>query len=215
MDKKIRVGPSLLAADFSNLEKEIKRSAAAGADFLHCDIMDGHFVPNISFGPAIVKDIRKITDLTLDVHLMIKEPEKYIERFIDAGSDIITIHIEAAKEPRKLLEDIKSAGLKAGVSLNPETPVEALNDILDITDIILIMTVHPGFGGQSFIEECLPKIDGLSKMFNQDIEVDGGINDITAKKAIEAGANMIVAGTYLFKSDNMKEDIEKIRCHKK
>jgi ribulose-phosphate 3-epimerase len=215
MNKKILVGPSLLAADFSNLESEIKRSVAAGADFLHCDIMDGHFVPNISFGPAIVKDIRKITDLTLDVHLMIKKPEKYLERFIDSGSDIITIHIETAKEPRKLLEDIKSAGLKAGVSLNPETPVEELKDVLDLTDMILVMTVHPGFGGQSFIDECLLKINAISKMFDQDIEVDGGINDATAKKAIEAGANMIVAGTYLFKSNNMKEDIEKIKCRKK
>jgi ribulose-phosphate 3-epimerase len=215
MDKKITVGPSLLAADFSVLKEEIERAQKAGADFLHCDIMDGHFVPNISFGPSIVKDIRKTTELTLDVHLMIEDPQKYLNPFIDAGSDIITVHIETLKEPRKILEDIKSAGLKAGISLNPETPVESLKDVLDMADMILIMTVHPGFGGQSFIEDCLPKIKKIKEMFDGDLEVDGGINYKTAQMAVDAGINMVVAGTHLFSSKNMKKDIEDIRCLKK
>lgn len=215
MDKKIIVGPSLLAADFSILKEEIGRAEEAGADFLHCDIMDGHFVPNISFGPSIVKDIRKTTELILDVHLMIEEPQKYLNKFIDAGSDIITVHIETLKEPRKILEDIKSAGLKAGISLNPETPAESLKEVLDIADMILVMTVHPGFGGQGFIEECLPKIEKIKAMFDGDLEVDGGINYKTAQMAVKAGINMIVAGTHLFNSKNMSEDIRKIRCLKK
>ncbi len=215
MEKKITVGPSLLAADFSILKEEIKRSETAGADFLHCDIMDGHFVPNISFGPSIVKDIRKTTKLTLDVHLMIEDPQKYLKPFIDAGSNIITVHIETLKEPRKILKDIKSAGLKAGISLNPDTPAESLNDVLDIADMILIMTVHPGFGGQSFITECLPKIEKIKEMFDGDLEVDGGINYETAQLAVKAGINMVVAGTHLFGSHDMKKDIENIKCLKK
>ncbi len=215
MDKKITVGPSLLAADFSILKEEIKRAEEAGADFLHCDIMDGHFVPNISFGPSIIKDIRKTTELILDVHLMIEEPQKYLNQFIDAGSDVITVHIETLKEPGKILEDIKSAGLKAGISLNPETPAESLREVLDIADIILVMTVHPGFGGQGFIEECLPKIEKIKAMFSGNLEVDGGINYKTAQMAVKAGINMIVAGTHLFNSENMQEDIRKIRCLKK
>jgi ribulose-phosphate 3-epimerase len=146
---------------------------------------------------------------------MIEDPQKYLNPFIDAGSDIITVHIETLKEPRKILEDIKSAGLKAGISLNPETPVESLKDVLDMADMILIMTVHPGFGGQSFIEDCLPKIKKIKEMFDGDLEVDGGINYKTAQMAVDAGINMVVAGTHLFSSKNMKKDIEDIRCLKK
>ncbi|MDP8260743.1 MAG: ribulose-phosphate 3-epimerase [Candidatus Kappaea frigidicola] len=215
MDKEITVGPSLLAADFSMLKDEIKRAEEAKADFLHCDIMDGHFVPNISFGPSIVKDIRKNTELTLDVHLMIEDAQKYLNAFIDAGSDIITVHIETLKEPRKILEDIKCAGLKAGISLNPETSADSLKDVLDIADMILIMTVHPGFGGQSFIKDCLPKIEKIREMFDGDLEVDGGINYETAQLAVKAGINMVIAGTHLFSSHDMKKDIENIKCLKR
>ncbi|MCK4518560.1 MAG: ribulose-phosphate 3-epimerase [Candidatus Omnitrophica bacterium] len=211
MNERIKAGPSILAADFSNLSAEIKRAEDAGVDFLHCDIMDGHFVPNISFGPAIIRDIRKHTKLTLDVHLMIEKPRKFLEAFIKAGSDIITVHIETVENPARLIKEIKELGLKAGISLNPRTPIKNIEPVLNMVDLVLVMTVNPGFGGQEFINSCLTKITRIRQVFSGDIEVDGGINYKTAKMAVEAGANMLVAGTYLFGSDNMKGSVEKLK----
>lgn len=208
---KILVGPSLLAADFSKLEAEIKRAEEAGVDFLHCDIMDGHFVPNITIGPAVIKSIRACTKLPLDVHLMIENPDKFIDAFIKAGSDMLTIHAETTDNPQDIIEKIKNQGIRAGISINPETPVEKLDNVLDVVDLVLVMSVHPGFGGQEFIEESADKIKYIRERFKKDIAVDGGINDKTAKVAREAGANMLAAGTYLFKATNMKKAVEALR----
>ena len=211
MNKDIKIGPSILAADFSKLTEEIKVIEQAGVDFIHCDVMDGHFVPNITFGPLVIKALRKSTNLTLDVHLMIENPDEYIKVFKQAGSDIITVHIEALKEPRSVIQQIKNLGLKAGISINPPTPIDKIEPILDIVDMVLIMTVNPGFGGQKFISSCIPKIKKLRQKFSGDIEVDGGINNETAMTSIRAGANIIVAGTYLFKSKNVKEAVQKLK----
>jgi len=211
MNKDIKIGPSILAADFSKLTEEIKVIEQAGVDFIHCDVMDGHFVPNITFGPLVIKALRKSTNLTLDVHLMIENPDEYIKVFKQAGSDIITVHIEALKEPRSVIQQIKNLGLKAGISINPPTPIDKIEPILDIVDMVLIMTVNPGFGGQKFISSCIPKIKKLRQNFSGDIEVDGGINNETAMTSIRAGANIIVAGTYLFKSKNVKEAVQKLK----
>jgi ribulose-phosphate 3-epimerase len=211
MNRDIKVGPSILAADFSILKEEIKRTESAGVDFIHCDVMDGHFVPNITFGPLVIRAISRSTDLSLDVHLMIENPEKYIEVFKEAGADIITVHTETLKNPVSLIKQIKNLGLKAGISLNPSTPAEKIKPVLNIVDLVLVMMVNPGFGGQDFISDCLSKIKELRNQFAGDIEVDGGINDQTAKLSIEAGANMIVAGTYLFNSSDMKERVRKLK----
>ena len=211
MNKDIKIGPSILAADFSKLTEEVKVIEQAGVDFIHCDVMDGHFVPNITFGPLVIKALRKSTNLTLDVHLMIENPDEYIKVFKEAGSDVITVHIEALKEPRSVIQQIKNLGLKAGISINPPTPIDKIEPILDIVDMVLIMTVNPGFGGQKFISSCVPKIKKLRQKFSGDIEVDGGINNETAMMSIRAGANMIVAGTYLFKSKNVKEAVQKLK----
>jgi len=211
MNKDIKIGPSILAADFSKLTEEIKMIEQAGVDFIHCDVMDGHFVPNITFGPLVIKALRKSTNLTLDVHLMIENPDEYIKVFKEAGSDIITVHIEALKEPQSVIQQIKNLGLKAGISINPPTPIDKIEPILDIVDMVLIMTVNPGFGGQKFISSCVPKIKKLRQKFSGDIEVDGGINNETAMTSIRAGANMIVAGTYLFKSKNVREVVQKLK----
>ena len=211
MNKDIKIGSSILAADFSKLTEEIKLIEQAGVDFIHCDVMDGHFVPNITFGPLIIKALRKSTNLTLDVHLMIENPNEYIKVFKEAGSDIITVHIEALKEPQSVIQQIKKLGLKAGISINPPTSIDKIEPILGIVDMVLIMTVNPGFGGQKFISSCVPKIRKLRQKFSGDIEVDGGINNETAMTSIRAGANMIVAGTYLFKSKNVKEAVQKLK----
>lgn len=211
MSKSIKVGPSILAADFSNLSSEIRRAEDSGVDFLHCDIMDGHFVPNITFGPLVVKAIRGCTDLTLDVHLMIEEPQKYLKAFKDAGSDIITIHIETVDKPFELIKEIKGLGLKAGLSLNPETPVKSIKSFLNAVDLVLVMTVNPGFGGQKFISSCMAKIKEIRENFSGDLGVDGGINEKTAKLARESGANMLTAGTYLFKAKDMRGTVQKLR----
>ena len=215
MAQNIKISPSILSADFSILGDEIKSLEKAGADLIHVDVMDGHFVQNITMGPPIIKMIRKCTKLPFDVHLMISPVEKYIKAFADAGSDIITIHPEATDNLKKAVGTIKSLGKKAGVSLNPKTPISALMDVINDIDLILIMSVNPGFAGQSFMGEVLPKVTELRKMINDkklkiDIEIDGGINFETAPLAVKAGANILVSGTTIF-SGSLKDNIQKLR----
>jgi ribulose-phosphate 3-epimerase len=212
----IKISPSILSADFSILGEEIKSLEKAGADLIHVDVMDGHFVPNITMGPPIIKMVRKFTKLPFDVHLMISPVEKYIKAFADAGSDIITIHPEATDNLKRAVTTIKSLGKKAGVSLNPKTPISALMDVINEIDLILIMSVNPGFGGQSFMSEVLPKVKELRQMINEkklkiDIEIDGGINFETAPLAIKAGANILVSGTTIFAGGTLKDNILKLR----
>ena len=215
MAQNIKISPSILSADFSILGDEIKSLEKAGADLIHVDVMDGHFVQNITMGPPIIKMIRKCTKLPFDVHLMISPVEKYIKAFADAGSDIITIHPEATDNLKRAVGTIKSLGKKAGVSLNPKTPISALMDVINEIDLILIMSVNPGFAGQSFMNEVLPKVTELRKMINDkklkiDIEIDGGINFETAPLAVKAGANILVSGTTVF-SGSLKDNIQKLR----
>ncbi len=215
MAQNIKISPSILSADFSILGDEIKSLEKAGADLIHIDVMDGHFVPNITMGPPIIKMVRKCTKLPFDVHLMISPVEKYIKAFADAGSDIITIHPEATDNLKRAVGTIKSLGKKAGVSLNPKTPISALMDVINDIDLILIMSVNPGFAGQSFMSEVLPKVTELRKMINDkklkiDIEIDGGINFETAPLAVKAGANILVSGTTIF-SGSLKDNIQKLR----
>ena len=215
MAQNIKISPSILSADFSILGDEIKSLEQAGADLIHIDVMDGHFVPNITMGPPIIKMVRKFTKLPFDVHLMISPVEKYIKAFADAGSDIITIHPEATDNLKRAVRTIKSLGKKAGVSLNPKTPISALMDVINDIDLILIMSVNPGFAGQSFMGEVLPKVTELRKMINDkklkiDIEIDGGINFETAPLAVKAGANILVSGTTIF-SGSLKDNIQKLR----
>jgi ribulose-phosphate 3-epimerase len=211
----IKISPSILSADFSILGDEIKSLEQAGADLIHVDVMDGHFVQNITMGPPIIKMIRKCTKLPFDVHLMISPVEKYIKAFADAGSDIITIHPEATDNLKRAVGTIKSLGKKAGVSLNPKTPISALMDVINDIDLILIMSVNPGFAGQSFMGEVLPKVTELRKLINDkklkiDIEIDGGITFETAPLAVKAGANILVSGTTIF-SGSLKDNIQKLR----
>jgi ribulose-phosphate 3-epimerase len=213
MQRKIIIAPSILAADFSILKEEIKKAEGAGADMIHVDVMDGYFVPNITIGPLVVRDIRKVTNLPLDVHLMIEEPSKHIDEFKKAGSDIITIHAESEKNIRDLLSRIKSSGIKAGISLRPKSGINLIRRYLRIIDIVLIMTVEPGFGGQAFMREMLSKIRELRKIYDGDIEVDGGINKNSAREVIKAGANILVAGTSVFEAKNMKQAIKSLRAH--
>ena len=215
MAQNIKISPSILSADFSILGDEIKSLEQAGADLIHIDVMDGHFVPNITMGPPIIKMVRKCTKLPFDVHLMISPVEKYIKAFADAGSDIITIHPEATDNLKRAVGTIKSLGKKAGVSLNPKTPISALMDVINDIDLILIMSVNPGFAGQSFMSEVLLKVTELRKMINDkklkiDIEIDGGINFETAPLAVKAGANILVSGTTIF-SGSLKDNIQKLR----
>ena len=211
----IKISPSILSADFSILGDEIKSLEKAGADLIHIDVMDGHFVPNITMGPPIIKQIRKCTKLPFDVHLMISPVEKYIKAFANAGSDIITLHPEATDNLKRAVQTVKSFGKKAGVSLNPKTPISALMDVINDIDLILIMSVNPVFAGQSFMSEVLPKVTELRKMINDkklkiDIEIDGGINFETAPLAVKAGANILVSGTTIF-SGSLKDNIQKLR----
>jgi ribulose-phosphate 3-epimerase len=212
----IIIAPSLLAADFGNLEAQIKEVEKGGGDWLHLDVMDGHFVPNITFGPPIVSVIRKCTRLPLDVHLMIEEPEKYIRSFQAAGSDIITVHQETCPDLNRTIRRIKKLGCKAGVSIKPATPIEILGEIIREVDLVLIMTVEPGFGGQSFRKNSINKIRRLKNMIDGCkkkifLEVDGGIDLNTAPLVVDAGANVLVAGTSIFKSNSIKRTISALR----
>ncbi|MFA4981249.1 MAG: ribulose-phosphate 3-epimerase [Candidatus Omnitrophota bacterium] len=209
--QKIMIAPSILSADFSKLGQEIRDVEKAGADWIHVDVMDGHFVPNITIGPVVVKSIRPMTKLPLDVHLMIDNPEKYIESFAKAGSDIITFHAEVEEKPKEIIKLIKYYKKKAGVSIRPKTDLESIKSILPMVDMVLIMTVEPGFAGQEFILDCLPKIEELRKLFKKDIEVDGGINESTAAEVITKGANVIVAGTAVFGSKDYSGAIRGLR----
>ena len=213
--KKIQISPSILSADFSNLEKDIKKLETAGADMIHVDVMDGHFVPNITIGPPVIKALRSKTSLPFDVHLMIDPVHKYIKDFANAGADIITIHPEATPNLQESIDEIKSYKKKVGISLNPDTKISIVEEYLDKIDLILIMSVYPGFGGQKFILEVLEKIKSLKvlkdkKKLNFDIEVDGGINFSNFKSVINAGANVLVSGTTIFKENNgdIKKNID-------
>ena len=209
----IKIAPSILSADFSCLAEEIKSVEAAGADMLHIDVMDGHFVPNITIGPVVVKYIRKCTKLPLDVHLMIERPQDFSAAFAEAGSDMITYHIETIgeQELRQEAVKLKQKKIKIGVSLNPATPLAKINCVLDAVDLVLVMSVNPGFSGQKFIPGVVPKIEELNRIFDGEISVDGGVNDETAKTLIRAGADILAAGSYIFGAKNRKTAIERIR----
>jgi len=209
--KKIIVAPSILSADFANLERDINTVSKAGAEWLHIDVMDGHFVPNITIGPAVVRSVRKITQLTLDVHLMITEPEKFIEPFVKAGSDIITFHVEASPDPAKVIKLIKGFGVKAGISIKPKTPLATIAPYVPGVDMVLVMSVEPGFGGQEFMETALPKIEELRGLFAGLISVDGGINGANAGRVTKAGADILVAGNYLFSAADMRAAVDRLR----
>ncbi|WLD95382.1 ribulose-phosphate 3-epimerase [Alkalihalobacillus sp. AL-G] len=212
----IKIAPSILSADFSKLGDEIKDVEHGGADYIHVDVMDGHFVPNITIGPLIVDAIRPVTDLPLDVHLMIENPDQYIPSFAKAGADIISVHVEACPHLHRTIHLIKEQGVKAGVVLNPHTPVNTIEHIIEDVDLVLFMTVNPGFGGQSFIEPVLSKIEAVSTMCKEkgldiDIEVDGGVNPETAKLCVEHGANVLVAGSAIYNKEDRKDAINAIR----
>lgn len=213
----IKIAPSILSADFAKLGEEVKEVEAGGADLIHVDVMDGHFVPNITIGPLIVEALRPVTHLPLDVHLMIENPDQYVEAFAKAGADYITIHVEATRHLHRSIQLIKSFGLKAGVVLNPHTPVESIQHVLEDVDLVLLMTVNPGFGGQKFIESVIPKIRQLSEMIRErdlhvEIEIDGGINEETIIPCVEAGATIFVAGSAVYNQPDRAAAIETIRA---
>lgn len=211
-----KIAPSILSADFSRLGEEIKDVEQGGSDYIHVDVMDGHFVPNITIGPLIVESIRPITNLPLDVHLMIENPDHYIEQFAQAGADILTVHQEACPHLHRTIQLIKSHGVKAGVVINPATPAESIKPILQDVDLVLLMTVNPGFGGQSFIDSVVPKIKQISSWREElglsfEIEIDGGVKKGTAKRCVDAGADVLVAGSAVFKQEDRAKAIQEIR----
>lgn len=212
----IKIAPSILSADFAKLGEEIKEVEQGGADWIHVDVMDGHFVPNITIGPLIVEAIRPITSLPLDVHLMIEEPDRYIEQFAKAGADYITVHAEACRHLHRTIQLIRSFGVKPGVVLNPHTPVETIQHVLEDIDLVLFMTVNPGFGGQKFISSVVPKVKQLSDIVKErnlslEIEIDGGINSETIGLCVEAGATVFVAGSAVYNQKDRAAAIQKIR----
>lgn len=218
MANPVKIAPSILSADFAELGREVRDVCAAGADYVHIDVMDGHFVPNLTIGPGVVKALRRHTDKVFDVHLMVAPVDGFIDAFIDAGADIVTVHAEAGPHMHRTLQAIRASGAKAGISLNPGTPAKMLDYIYDMVDLVLVMSVNPGFGGQSFIESQLPKIEAIRKRIDKegldiDLEVDGGINFETAARVINAGANVLVAGTATFTGGPAQyaENISRIR----
>ncbi len=213
---KVKIAPSILSADFARLGAQVAQAEAAGADYIHVDVMDGHFVPNLTIGPLVVQAVRRSTELPLDVHLMMEAPERYLEAFCRAGANILTVHVETCPHLHRTVQQIKELGCRAGVTLNPATPVASLQEIVPYVDLVLVMTVNPGFGGQEFIEGTLPKIRQMRAMLdarnpNAELEVDGGIGPDTAARVVEAGATVLVAGAAIFGQDDVTEAIKRIR----
>ena len=209
---KIQISPSILAADFTSLREEVKAVIDAGADLLHVDVMDGHFTPNITIGQPVVAALRQHCSVPMDVHLMVEEPDRYIEDFANCGADIISFHIEAARHPHRIISKIKELGCRAGIALNPGTSEDEIEYLAEYLDMVIIMTVNPGFGGQAFIPEMLRKIENVRAMIgDRDLEVDGGIDATTAPLIIQAGGNVLVAGSYIYKSPSYLEAIESLR----